>query len=129
MMITPPIPAFFRKTVRFGPPPPTPVLPVELISASYVESQYVELTFNQPVDSSNFVGDNFLLNDMDLTGETFTGTGGVTIVSSTTIRVGLVILEGATESGILLTAQSPTGIYGPGGVQWAGVSNLVLPFS
>jgi hypothetical protein len=100
-----------------------------LVAASYVDGATLTLEFDRPINISAFVGDAVFVSDADYTGETWIATGVATLLSPTTMCVGLVDFEGSSGTGITLNAPDTTGIVAvDGGAAWDGVTDLALPF-
>src|SRR5688500_16663840 len=114
-----------REEIRRTPPAVAPVL----VSASFDENALmITLTFDRAVDVSGLVGAQVLVNDGNFSGMQHEATGAVTVLSPTSVRVGLMDVQEWLEPGVTLTATGATGIVASdGGAAWAGVSNLELP--
>src|SRR3954447_20055223 len=88
----------------------------------------VDLTFDRPVGIAAMDPTKVVVDDSD-DGLRFRGSGTPTLLAPAVVRVTLTNL-GAIEAPVtLLTAGAPTGIVADdNAAQWAGVTNLVLPF-
>ena len=117
-----------RKHRRITPPPPPQAL--TLVSASYADSEWVELTFDRAVDASGFVPGQIAVDDGLISTFKFLANGPVTVVSPTTIQIALVDDGQASAFGILLDASSATGIVAvDDGGTWEGVNGYEIPTS
>ena len=122
-------PPIYRK--RRGRPRPADVRrsePLELVSASYQDADFVELTFNQSIDVSGMDPDEFSVSDGVMAGATFAPTGTPTMVNSQTVRLALTQVDTYSGASILLTVGAGNGIVAVGdGSAWAGVENYEIP--
>ena len=103
------------------------VAPV-LVSASFEASDpLLTLVFDRAVTQSGpFEAPSVVVRDGD---QVYNGAGGVTQVDPVTITVGMVFEDTQPGTGTSLTATAGTGIESvAGGVAWAGVTDLSLPY-
>jgi hypothetical protein len=62
-------------------------------------------------------------------GNLFDGSGGAVLADPVTAVVSLVLVDFASGPDVTLDAPTPTGVRGdPDGLEWTGVTGLVLPF-
>ena len=106
-----------------------PPVNLTLIAASYATGTSVTLVFDRPIDIDAIDGSQITVIDAISTHTTFKATGTVTIVSPTTVRLGLRATGSATGAGTRLTATASNGIVAQNdGGPWAGATELGLPF-
>jgi len=108
-----------------GPPPPgAPTL----VTAVCDESPSLTLVFDRPVDVSAIDVASFRV-DIGVLGFTYVGFDAPIIVNPTTVQILLSGIEEYAGPGVILTAAAGNGIVASdGGIAWAGVAGLALPF-
>ena len=125
------IPEFTRRGRRSGltnTPTPTPTAPV-LVAAAYEIGAAVTMEFDQAIDIGAMSVASVLVDDAPETGWRWEGTGTPSLQSPTTVRVELSIDGEAVGSAITLTAgPGPNVVAAAGGMAWAGVSDVALPY-
>jgi hypothetical protein len=88
----------------------------------------VELAFDQDVIGWSINAAVIEVDDHNLTGQRYRGTGG-SLVAGNTFLVSLEIIGSASPEGTTLTAGPDNQIYPlAGGSAWDGVTGLALPF-
>jgi len=113
-------------------PPPPPVAPV-LVGASFETDFFgagiLTLEFDEAVDVSGIVVGQIQVQDGPLE-RLYTGSGPVTVVSPSSLRVAMGYDAGPEGEVVLLEASGATGIVrADGGAMWAGtLGPLELPF-
>ena len=121
-----------RRRRQAGATSPVPPTALTLVAAAYQRGEWLEMAFDYAIDIGAYDGQAVFVNDADDTGNVYVAAGAATLISPTSVRVGLIEFESAGGSGITLTAPATTGIVaaggGPGAPGWAGVTNLELPF-
>ncbi len=110
-----------------APPPPGALM---LTSAVYDQFAFtVTLGFSRAIDLSGFDGAAILVDDDQIVGHSFLGTGGAELLDESTVKITLVDNGGSVGPGTTLSATSANGIVAVGdGTAWAGVDHLALPF-
>jgi hypothetical protein len=106
------------------------VLPLTLVSATYVAGISIELTFDRAIDIAGLVGSQITVDDSAPLNIRFVATGAASLTGPATVLIELE--EGESwfgGSGIQLNASAATGIVADDdGGTWAGVTDLELPF-
>ena len=125
MLIIPPLPA--RRPRKSGPPTPPIAAPV-LVAASCTEGPTLILSFDRPVDVAGLVP-GLLRVDNGLLMYRYVGYQTPAVLDPQTIEVPLTGVEDYAGPGVTLTAAAGNGIVAAdGGLAWAGVGDLELPF-
>ena len=104
--------------------------PVALVAAGFDDiALRLTLTFDRAVDASGLVGNAVVVDDPVGTGMRYEAIGAVTVLTPASFEVGMTDVQGATGTGVRLTAGPANGIVAAdGGAVWAGVTGLELPF-
>lgn len=132
-MLEIPFPSFRKRRGkrrrRPAPAAPAPAA-LTLIAAAYVESTYVELTFDRPIDIAALVADQIRVDDGPVSGTLWEGVGaGSTLISPAVVRITLGEFDPSSGTTTVLNATAASGIVAvDDGGTWAGVSDLALPF-
>ena len=105
----------------------TPVGPLALVSATYLESSTITLVFNQPIDIAGFDGTSIVVSDGDL-GVVYDASGEVDQGPSNTLVCGLVEIATGVGGSLTLTVSGGNGIRTVAGmIEWSGIGTTVLP--
>jgi hypothetical protein len=128
MLTTPPPLRHGRRT----PPPqgaaPAP-RPPTLVSAVCDESPSLTLAFDRAIDVSGIDVATFRVS-IGVMGFTYAGYDTAIVVNPTTVQILLSGIEEYAGPGVILTAAAGNGIVAAdGGLAWAGVVGLSLPFA
>ena len=127
MLIIPPLPA--RRPRKTEPPLTPPAAAPVLVAASCTEAPTLILSFDRPVDVSGLVP-GLLRVDNGLLTSSYVGYLTPTIIDPQTIEVPLSGIGDYYEPGVILTAAAGNGIVAAdGGLAWAGVVDVELPFT
>ena len=132
-MLTLPPPPFrkHRRPPRRRPPVAAPTLPLNLVAASYTIDEFVTLTltFDRAIDISGLDGTVIFVRDGDETHTLWHGTGGAELLGPAIVQITLNEFDPESVPGIVLSASATSGIVAvDDGGQWAGASNLPLPY-
>lgn len=112
-----------RAQARRRPPIAAPV-PLTLVSAAYADADFVELTFDRPVDASRLASGQIIVDDGVIAGSRFLANGPVTMINPTTVQIGLTPDVPSTSAAITLDATAFTGIVAVNDTGiWPGVSD------
>src|SRR5258706_8256050 len=126
-MLPPSIPQFRRHRLRK--PTSTPPAALVLVAASYLDSDWVQLTFDRAVNAAALVAGAVSVNDGTISGNVYVGGGAATMITPETVQIGLAYVGPSAIGETLLTAGAGTGIVAvDDGGTWAGVMDLSLPF-
>ena len=107
-------------------PPPAPLV---LVAATYLDSDWVQLTFDRAVNAAALVAGQVSVDDGQISGSVYAGAGAATMITPQTVQIGLAYVGPSAIGETLLTAGAGTGIVAvDDGGTWAGVSDLSLPF-
>jgi hypothetical protein len=107
-------------------PPPAALV---LVAATYEEVVSVSLTFDRPIDIAGLVGAQITVDDGAVAGILYAGTSVATLTDPQTVRIELVEVGVSGDPGTRLTASAANGIVAvDDGGEWAGVSDVELPF-
>ena len=101
------------------------------MSASYDEN-VLELTleFDRPIAVGGFQGSAVIVRDGTANNTEYEGTAPATLIGPARVLIPLTAVGGAFGPEITLSASALSGIVAvDDGGTWAGVSDLVLPFS
>ena len=99
-----------------------------LVSAVYVPSTSLELTFGRAIDIGGLVENQILINDGP-TGLQFQDIPPPTLTGPAKVRFDVLDVQPWTSADVRLNASALTGIVAAGdGAAWAGVTDLLLPF-
>jgi hypothetical protein len=108
-------------------PPPAPAGGPVLVSADFVDNT-LSLTFDRAIDTSGIMPGDVVVND-GTTGIEWGGTGDVVPVGTHAFNMVMIEQGGYGGAGVVLDAATGAGIVSvEGGVAWAGVEDLALPF-
>src|SRR3954464_11441805 len=133
-MMTPAIPQYRKRRVpakkaRFGPPPPTAPTLVAATYFSDPEPARLRLQFDRAIDVSAMDGHAIVVQDGDDQARRFFASGPLVMLDPATVEINLVSAGGWGDEGIFLVATASNGIVAVGdGAEWAGVTELALPF-
>ena len=107
----------------------TPPAPLTLVAAEYEDASSLTLTFDRAVDVSAAIVDFLAVKDGTINERLYLGAGTPLVISPTTCRVELIDVDPFAGAGITLTADEGNGIVAADdGAEWAGVTDLALPF-
>ncbi len=108
--------------------PSGPVAALNLVAAEFGLEPLVDLAFDRAIDIGAIDLAAFLVHD-GATAMVYQGTAEAFLVNATTVRVPLSELEPWTGSGTHLIVSANNGIVAvDDGAQWAGVTDVELPF-
>ncbi len=100
-----------------------------LVAAAYEPSTWVRLTFDRAVDLAALDPGQITVSEGWVSHTLWAG-AGATLVGPAEVQVALVAAGPSTTTDPFLTATAATGIVAVNdGGAWAGVSDVVLPFS
>lgn len=125
MLIIPAIPRR-RKRRREVSEPPVGVGPV-LVGVAYVPGAFVTLTFDRDCIFDTINYEEFLLNDAIDTGTLYRG-NSFNVMDARSVELELVGLGDSTGSARVLTAPTDNRVYDLPGNEWAGVTDVAIPF-
>ncbi|MDB5323457.1 MAG: hypothetical protein JWN40_5088 [Phycisphaerales bacterium] len=109
--------------------PPAPPQTLVLVAASYLDSDWVQLTFDRAVNATALVAGQVNVNDGMISGNVYAGAGAAMMITPQTVQIGLAYVGPSGIGETLLTAGAGTGIVAvDDGGTWAGVADLSLPF-
>jgi hypothetical protein len=130
MLIIPPPKREKKKQPTIKPPPMVVANPPVLVSAYYDDTlNQLTLGFSRAVDASGLNGSAIAVDDGEYNNLSYQGTGGVTVLDESTIRIGLVSTGRFGGTGETLNAAWDNGIVAvDDGTGWMGASGLALPF-
>ena len=99
-----------------------------LVAATYQAGAWVRLTFDRPVDATGLAPAAVTVADQPA-GALYRGTGAATAVSPQTVQIALQAFNMTSGTARLLNATAATGLVADDdGGQWAGATNVALPF-
>ena len=109
-------------------PAPAPPAAPTLVAASCDEAPTLTLVFDRPVDVSGIDVEAIRVDYASL-GFSYVGFGEPTVLDPVTVRLAMTGVEEYTGPGIVLSAAAGNGIVAAdGGLPWAGVAGVELPF-
>lgn len=128
MLIVPKKPFLRRRTASRPKPVPPPVA-LNLIAAVYQDSEWIQLSFDRPIDITSLSPGQITVNDVGPSGTLWEGVGPATLIDPVTVRITLGAFDPSSGTETTLSATTATGIVASGdGGAWSGASNLALPF-
>ena len=99
-----------------------------LIAAEYLVGEWVRLTFDRPINAGPLTGDELFVDD-GAQSETIWVGSTITVLGPDRIEVALLSYDGSGSTDTTLDASGTTGIVSAfDGTEWAGVSDVELPF-
>jgi hypothetical protein len=101
-----------------------------LVAAFYTpgDPAFLTLQFDRAIDPTGFIVEAFLLSDGQFAHQYF-NPGGYGMIDPQTIEFDLLAIEPTSGTDVRLTVAAENGIVAlDGGLPWAGISNLLLPF-
>ena len=128
MILINPVP-FVPKPKRARGTPTPPPAALTLVAATYLEKEWVQLTFDRAIDIAAIDPTQIVIDDDQFSGWKLGGLSGATLVDPVTVQVPLDRIDNSSEAGVHLFATASSGIVASDdGGTWAGVSELALPF-
>ena len=107
----------------------SPALTLALATYQDLNPSELLLTFDRAIDLADFDGAAIVVNDAAITGMRWQGTEDVGQPDDTTVRITLTATGPATPGPLTMSAGANNGIVAvDDGGQWAGVTNVGLPF-
>jgi hypothetical protein len=109
--------------------PAAPPQTLVLVAASYLDSDWVQLTFDRAVNAAALVAAAVTVDDGQISGNIYAGAGAATMITPQTVQIGLAYVGPSAIGETLLTAGAGTGIVAvDDGGTWEGCSGLALPW-
>lgn len=108
----------------------SPTAPVLTAATVDLESLRLTLTFDQTIDVDGFVPSSLTVEAGKITGESYTGSESFEASGPGVVEIALESTGASGSEIVTLTASAANGIVGTnGGLAWAGVTNVELPFA
>jgi hypothetical protein len=126
-------PLIFRKRSSYrgkrGAAPTPPPVALTLVAAVYDSgNEWVRLSFNQPIDTSQLVVAAVYVDDGSIMSSLFRGMS-MQVIDPATVQIDLEPIDPATGPFTTLSVAANNGIVAiSGGDPWAGVNELGLPY-
>ena len=109
-------------------PPPPPLAPVLVAAAFDAGQMFVTLTFDRDVDPFNVAPEAITVFDGSNATE-YRSTTDLGQPNPTSVEILMLEAGEFTGSGVRMSAVAANGIVSaPGGIEWAGVADVGLPF-